>query len=67
MSQQTAARYLDINPRTFRRVVDVETVQVTPPTPGRRALRRYRRVDLDAWVSRCSTSGLARARKGEAA
>jgi hypothetical protein len=66
MSQQTAAQYLDLTTRTFRRVVDVETVQVTPPTSGRRALRRYRRVDLDAWVQRCSMSGL-RSRDGAAA
>jgi hypothetical protein len=66
MSQKTAAAYLDIDARTFRRSVDVEAVLVASPKPGMRPLRRWRRVDLDQWVQRCTT-GRLHSRKGVAA
>jgi len=51
MSQRTAAAYLDLSPRTFRRLVDVEAMVIGDPRAPR-GLRRYRRADLDAWAMR---------------
>jgi hypothetical protein len=52
MSQKTAAAYLDVSTRTFRRAVRVEAVVINARA-GQRGLKRYRRADLDAWMMRC--------------
>lgn len=65
MTQKTAAAYLDLSPRTFRRLVDVEAMLVGDPR-GKRALRRYRREDLDAWARRHVVPARRRAVRGAA-
>jgi predicted DNA-binding transcriptional regulator AlpA len=55
LSQREAAAYLGMSAKTFRRHVRVSAVPVTVPKPGQKPLLRYRRADLDAYVSACAT------------
>jgi hypothetical protein len=62
MSQVQAAAYLGVSVRWFRDNVDVQPVPFGRPRPGKKPLLRYRRNDLDAWVERCRTYKLPKAR-----
>jgi hypothetical protein len=62
LTQVQAAAYLGVSVRWFRDNVDVQPVPMGLPRPGKRPLLRYRRVDLDAWVERCRTHKLPRAK-----
>lgn len=55
MKQWQAAAYLSVSGTWFRDNVDVPPVPIDLPKPGKKPVLRWRRGDLDAWVTRCAT------------